>query len=282
MRVGVHCSVRKGFVGAIEDAVALGCETMQMFTHSPRGWKTRVYTEDEFAAFRSARAKSGLNPIVVHSPYLPNLCTSNNELYDKSLRSLKEDLMRCEKLGADYLVIHPGAYSPESNAATGFEKLTAACNEALDHVPGQAMILIENMAGGGRRVGGPFHEIAAMLGGIRQKKRVGVCFDTCHAFAAGYDLHRPSGIDGTLQEFDRIVGLTHIKMFHVNDSKGPLGCHRDRHENLGKGYIGLEGFSYLFSRDVFKNCAFILETPKEPQPHADLENLKDLRSCLSH
>ncbi len=280
MRTGVHCSVRKGFVGALIEARDLGCTTFQMFTQSPRGWKTRVYTDQEFADFRREREKSGIYPVIVHSPYLPNLCTSNAELYKKSLDSLKADLTRCEKLGAEYLVIHPGAFSPESDVKTGVDKLVAAFNEALDEVPGKAMVLIENMAGGGRRLGGRFADIASMLNGVRDKKRVGVCFDTCHALAAGYDIHTKDGVNKTLDEFDREIGLDRLKVFHVNDSKGPLGCHRDRHENLGKGYVGVEGFKYLFGAHDFSSRAFVLETPKEPMPQADLKNLEILRSCL--
>jgi deoxyribonuclease-4 len=251
-----------------------------MFTQSPRGWKTRVYTDEEFADFRREREKLGVSPVVVHSPYLPNLCTSNDELYRKSLQSLKDDLNRCEKLGAEYLVIHPGAYSPESDVETGIKKLVAAFNEALAAVPGKSMVLIENMAGGGRRLGGRFKDIAAMLAGVNDQSRVGVCFDTCHALAAGYDIHTKEGVAKTIAEFDAEIGLDRLKVFHVNDSKGPLGCHRDRHENLGEGYVGVEGFKALFSAHDFSSRAFVLETPKEPMPQADLKNLKTLRSCL--
>jgi deoxyribonuclease-4 len=280
MRTGVHCSVRKGFVGALEEAAALGCETFQMFTTNPRGWQSRVYTEDEFAQFRAARVKLGLTPVIVHSPYLPNLCTSNKDLYAKSLRSLKGDLERCGKLGADYLVIHPGAFSPESDEETGIRTLSGAFNEALEAVPGTTMVLIENMAGGGRRLGGKFSQIAAMLAGVKKQERVGVCFDTCHALAAGYDIHTAAGVKETIKEFDGEIGLDRLKVFHVNDSKGPVGCHRDRHENLGQGFVGLDGFKHLFSAADFSTRAFVLETPKEPMPTADLENLKKLRSCL--
>jgi deoxyribonuclease-4 len=280
MRTGVHCSVRKGFVGALNEASDLGCQTFQMFTQSPRGWQTRVYTDQEFADFRRERERIGISPVIVHSPYLPNLCTSNAELFQKSLKSLKDDLLRCEKLAADFLVIHPGAYSPESDPKTGIKVLSAAFNEALAEVPGRTMVLIENMAGGGRRLGGRFSEIAAMIDGVDNKGRVGVCFDTCHALAAGYDISNTSGVAKTLDEFDQEIGLEKLKVFHVNDSKGPLACHRDRHENLGEGYVGLEGFKALFSARDFSACAFVLETPKEPMPHADLKNLKTLRSCL--
>jgi deoxyribonuclease-4 len=251
-----------------------------MFTQSPRGWKTRVYTDEEFADFRRERERSGVTPVVVHSPYLPNLCTSDPELYQKSLDALKGDLDRCEKLGAAYLVIHPGSYSPTADLETAYGRIGAAINDAFDSVPGSSMLLIENMAGGGRRLGGPFREIAEIFKRVKNKKRIGVCFDTCHALGAGYDLSNAAGVETTLQEFDRELGLDQIKVFHVNDSKGALGSHRDLHQHLGQGNVGLEGFKMLFRSGPFENCALILETPKEPIPPSDLENLKRLRACL--
>lgn len=280
MRTGVHTSVRNGFVGALKDAQDLGCETFQMFTQSPRGWMTRVYEEQEFHEFRAARAAAGIFPVVVHAPYLPNLCTSDEDLYRKSLEALKKDLDRCEKLGADYLVIHPGAYSPESTWVHGLDRIGSAINAAFDAVPGRTVLLIENMAGGGRRIGGTWRDIKEIRARIRDRKRVAVCFDTCHALAAGYDLSTSKGVDEALKSFDKELGLDLIRVFHVNDSKGALGSHRDMHEHLGKGHVGLAGFRHLFGHPAFRDCAFILETPKEPIPQSDLENLRLLRSCL--
>ncbi len=281
MRVGVHCSVRKGFVGAIQEAAELGCDTLQMFTQSPRGWKTRVYLDEEFAAFRQEREKCGLHPVLVHAPYLPNLCTSNARLYHLSLTSLLADLERCEKLGAEYLVIHPGAYSPDEDFPAGLSRLHAALNKAFEAVPGKAMVLIENVAGGGRRVGSKASEIAAILRGVKEERRIGVCFDTCHALAAGYDISHRVGVEETWREFQREVGLERIRAFHVNDSKGGLGSNRDLHEHIGKGNIGEAGFKHLFSHDAFLSHPLILETPKDPAPAADKENLRRLRALLA-
>ncbi len=280
MRAGVHTSVRRSFAAAAETAAALGCETLQIFTQSPSDWKTRVFRDDEFAAFHDARRRFNLDPVVVHTPYMPNLCTSNEELYQRSLLALKDDLRRTEQLGAEYLVIHPGAYSPDATVETGLQRVTAAFREALAEVPGRAMILIENMAGGGRRLGGHFREVGEMLRRTGFENRMGVCFDTCHAYAAGYDLRNEAAVDKTLLEFDREIGLPRLKVFHVNDSSGALECHRDLHQNLGEGHIGLAGFRALFRRPEFSGCALILETPKDPAPQADLDNLKRLRSCL--
>ncbi|MBV9079800.1 MAG: deoxyribonuclease IV [Elusimicrobia bacterium] len=280
MRVGVHTSVRKGFAAAAEDAAALGCETLQLFTQSPRGWMTRVYDDAEFVEFRRARERLGLHPVVVHTPYLPNLCTSDETLYQRSLRALKDDLLRCAQLGAEYLVIHPGAFSPEATLETGLQRIAAALDGALAGAPGGVKILIENMAGGGRRIGGRFEEIASLFSRVKQEKRLGVCFDTCHAFAAGYDLRTREAVLRSLAAFDKTVGLSRIEVFHVNDCKGLLEGHRDLHEHIGKGQIGEAGFKAIFETPAFAGAALILETPKEPQPAADLENLRRLRAVL--
>jgi len=280
MRVGVHCSIRKGFVGALEEAHALGCDTLQIFTQSPRGWQARVYLDSEFEEFRIRRRELKLDPLVVHSPYLPNLCTSNPLLYKKSVGWLREDLKRCEKLGAEYLVIHPGSFSPGSSPEDGLGNLIEAINRGLEAVSGKSVVLIENMAGGGRRVGSTFEELAAILGGIDQRNRIGICFDTCHASGAGYDLSSTDAVKNTLDEFEKSVGLDNIRVFHVNDSKGEIGDHRDRHEHIGKGVVGLKGFKALFSWPQFSDRILILETPKDPAPKSDLKNLKVLRSLL--
>lgn len=280
MRTGVHCSVRKGFVGALEEAVSLGCGTFQMFTQSPRGWRTRVYTDEEFAAFRKAREKSGVWPVVVHAPYLPNLCTSHDDLYLRSLNALKADLQRSAKLDADYLVVHPGAFSDTADLKTGLDRIGAAFNEALAEIPGKTMVLVENMAGGGRRVGGPFSEIKEILARVKNQKRIGVCLDTCHTIAAGYDISNTAGVKATLDEFQREVGLDRIHVVHVNDSKTPCGSHRDMHQHLGKGSVGDAGFKAFFAAFDVTGRAFVLETPKLPIPQADRENLKKLNDFI--
>ncbi len=279
MRIGVHCSVRNGFTGALDQAVALGCETFQMFTQSPRGWRTRVYGEEEFKAFRAKREKSGITPVVVHSPYLPNLCTSDAALFEKSADTLIADLDRCEKLGAEFLVLHPGAYSPGSNFQEGLSQFKKALDAALKAVPGQSRILIENVAGGGRRVGSTFKELSQLLNSVEDSNRIGICFDTCHATGAGYDLSSEESVARVFEEFEKEVGLRRVYAFHVNDSKGAVGSHRDLHQHLGKGFVGLKGFKAIFNNPGFKNCVLILETPKDT-PYADPINLKILRSCL--
>ncbi len=278
MKIGVHCSVRKGFEGALLEARDLGCETFQIFTQSPRGWKTRLYQDSEFEKFRRRRSEFKIGPLVVHSPYLPNLCTSDPALYKKSVDWLLADLGRCEKLGADYLVIHPGAYSPESNVKTGLDNFVDALCQGFAASGRSVVVLIENMAGGGRRLGSSFKELAWVLSEVKNEKRLGICFDTCHAMGAGYDLSNSQGVDRTLSEFDKFIGLERIKAFHVNDSKDGLGSRRDRHEHIGEGSIGSKGFKALFSHRAFSELPLILETPKIPAPESDLKNMKALKS----
>jgi deoxyribonuclease-4 len=275
IRFGVHCSLKKGLAGALEEAARLKCEALQIFTRSPRMWRMRIPGDTEAAEFRELRKELSLSPLVVHTPYLPNLATAKKELYELSVRSLTDDLKVMNKLDADFLVIHPGAYSPESTAADGLANISAAINGAFEEVPGQSLLLLENVSGGGRRLGGSFAEIAAMMGKIRDRRRIGVCLDTAHALGAGYDVSTPAGIDRMLEEFDKEIGLQYLKMLHLNDSRVPRDSRKDRHEHLGKGYVGEKGFRYLLYRIKDIAAAGILETPKDTE-NADKNNLAHL------
>lgn len=273
MRFGVHCSLRHGLSGALEEAKAKGCEAMQIFTRSPRMWKMRPPPASEVKKFRELRKKLDIYPLVVHIPYLPNLGTSKKKLYSLSVAALIDDLSLCGKLGADYLVIHPGSYSEGSTLEKGTENIVAALNKAFRRVPGRSMILLETVAGGGRRIGSSFEEINAMIKGVKDKSRIGVCLDTAHTFAAGYDLSTEKGVDAAVDEFDRKIGLVYLKAMHFNDSLVPLGSRKDRHQHIGKGHIGPAGFMFMIGKLNGVAEAGILETPKEPES-ADKRNLK--------
>jgi deoxyribonuclease-4 len=272
MRFGVHCSLRHGLSGALEEALEKKCEALQIFTRSPRMWKMKPHGAREVADFKKLRAQSGLFPLAVHAPYLPNLATSNPELYDKSVNALIEDLRISDEIGADFLVIHPGSYSEESGAAEGIRKISRALDAALEASRGKCLILLENVAGGGRRLGSAFEEIKAMIDGVKEPGRVCVCLDTAHTFAAGFDVSSPSGTDRMLSTFDKIIGLGKLKMAHMNDSMAPLGSRKDRHQHLGRGHIGAAGFRHLVKRLGPIAEAGILETPKEPES-SDKKNL---------
>lgn len=272
IRFGVHCSIRNGLTDALRIAKRIGCESVQIFTRSPRMWKKGFASERDIQEFKSLLITKKIFPLVVHTPYLPNLATSKKRLYQLSIQSMKDDLSFCEKISADYLIIHPGAYSVGSTKTRGIENIARGINMVLSSEKGKTMILLENMAGGGRRIGQTFGELALIMRKIRSKKRIGVCFDTAHAFGAGYDVSSKIGIDKVLKEFDSEIGFKNLKVIHFNDSKAVLASNKDRHEHLGKGFIGVKGFRYLIRRIGHVAEAGILETPKEP-PSADRKNL---------
>ena len=272
MRFGVHCSLKHGLSGALLEAQEKKCEAMQIFTRSPRMWKMSRHSEQAVAGFKELRKKLNIYPLAVHIPYLPNIATSNSVLYRKSINALIEDLEVANQIGADFLVIHPGAWSEGSTMAEGIIKIVEALNTAISKCEGDCLILLETVAGGGRRVGSTFEEIALMLKGVDKKGRAGVCLDTAHSYAAGYDITKSDGTDKMLEDFDGIIGLDELKMLHFNDSMVPCGARKDRHQHLGKGFIGAPGFKYLISKVKNIARAGILETPKEPEG-SDKKNL---------
>ena len=281
IRFGVHCSLKNGLAGSLIEAKEKGCQAIQIFTRSPRMWKMRPATKIEIAEFQKTRKELGIFPVVVHAPYLPNLATSNTFLYDKSKGLLAEDLELSEKLGAEYLVIHPGSFSENSDTETGIKKIAFAINESIGQSPGSTRVLLENVAGGGRRIGSSFEELNKIISQIKNKDRIGICFDTAHALGAGYDISNKTGIDKTLNEFESSIGLGKLKVIHMNDSMVPLLSRKDRHEHIGKGYIGLKGFKYLIQCLKGRAEAGILETPKEPEG-SDKKNLKLLFGLLNN
>lgn len=271
MRFGVHLSISKGFLHTIEEAKRLRCETIQIFTRSPRMWRTRLITPDDARAFCRQLCEAHIHPLVVHTPYLPNLCTSNKELYQKSLNAFQEDVSRAELFKARYLVIHPGAYSPDKTEDEGYDNLLAALDSVFS--PDISItVLLENMSGGGRRLGNSFEKLAWIFKHSKISHRLGVCLDTCHAVGAGFDLSQKKGIEQLVGTIDKTVGFDRIKLLHINDSKTPPGSQRDRHEHIGKGYIGNKGFRMLLTDPAFKDLPAILETPKDA-PDADKKNL---------
>jgi deoxyribonuclease IV len=276
MKLGTHCSVKGRVVNGLHEAKRLGCDTVQIFTRSPRMWRSGKINPEAAADFRRIRKELKLDPVVVHTPYLPNLCTSVEALYQRSYQALLEDLEHCEMLSADYLVIHPGAHSDGVPRAEGVRRLADAISRGLAERPGKTIVLLENMAGGGRRMGMAFEELAAMRSAIQPKERVGICLDTAHTLAGGYGLSSADEVNETLQHFDRTIGLDHLKVIHANDSKTPRGSHRDRHEHIGQGHVGKKAFQALINHPRLKEIPFILETPKET-PEDDPRNLTVMR-----
>ncbi|HVO32521.1 MAG TPA: deoxyribonuclease IV [Elusimicrobiota bacterium] len=276
MRIGVHCGVRDGLPSALEEAHRLGCETLQIFTHSPRQWRAPRINDAEAERFKNRRLELGLTPLVVHTPYLPNLCTLDEPTYARSYRALISDLEICRRIDADYFVIHPGSFSPGSDRRAGIARLTDALNRAIAYVPGRTRILIENMAGGGRRVGDRFDQIRDILDGIDHADRVGLCLDTCHTFASGYRFRSAEDVAHTLRIVEKVVGLERLRVIHANDSQAVQGSRLDLHEHIGKGHIGQEAFYALLHDPRLQHVAAILETPAEPAS-ANRRNLTVMR-----
>jgi deoxyribonuclease IV len=264
---------------ALQEARRLGCDTVQIFTRSPRMWRAGKMRPEDAAAFRKTRQEFKIDPVVVHTPYLPNLCTSVEVLYARSYRALLEDLEHCHMIGADYLVIHPGAHSDGIPREEGVRRLTDAVNRGIEQSEGTTTLLLENMAGGGRRMGRAFEELAAMRAGMKRPERVGICLDTAHTLAGGYAFSSADEVKQTLDEFDRVIGLTNLKVIHANDSKAVRGSNRDLHEHIGKGHVGKEAFKALLHDPRLQDRAVILETPKDT-PQADPNNLALMRRLM--
>jgi deoxyribonuclease-4 len=277
--VGVHVSIAGGISKAVGRASAAGCDTFQIFSRNPRGWAFRDLDPPEVTLFRQELDRSGLSPAVDHMPYLPNLATMNPEFAEKSQLTLAAELSRCSLLGIPYLVTHLGHYGDEGIEA-GRHRVTGRINTALDEVNNSVILLLENTAGEKNGVGSRFEDIAAVVEGIEQPSRIGFCFDTCHAFGAGYELRLPEGLEDTLGRFDEILGLKSIRLVHLNDSKGDLGSGLDRHEHIGLGHIGEEGFRHILSHGIFQKIPLICETPVDAR-RDDEGNIRKVRELAA-
>ncbi len=260
--LGFHVSISESLDLAIDRAQELGCTTFQMFTRSPRRWKLGELGVEEVQRFKEKRRKAGFGKVVVHMPYLPNLASPQKATMKMSRASLVEEVRRCGLVGADYLVVHLGSHMGKGSMV-GMKNVSEACREAIEKNDNDTMILLEIMAGQRNCVGARFEEIKLILDGIPQRSRVGVCFDTCHAFAAGFDLASENAVSRTIGLFDELVGLREIKVFHLNDSKAPLGGGLDRHEHIGMGFIGTRGFRALLHYPGIARRLLILETPAD-------------------
>jgi len=279
LRLGVHVSISGTIDQAADRAKELGCETFQMFTRNPRGWKFKKLDKGEVKEFRRKVELFGFTPVVSHMPYLPNFSSPKKRIYNKSLKSLIAELDRCATLGIPYVVTHLGSHLGKG-VDVGLEQIVTAVNQALLKNESDVMLLLENTAGTKNSMGSSFEEIKRILDRIERKDRVGVCFDTAHGFAAGYDLRTAQGVNGTIDRFDSTLRLNLLKVIHLNDSKGDLGSGRDRHEHIGLGFIGEEGFRALFHHDAVRDLPFIMETPMDTR-RDDVGNIRKVRELSS-
>jgi deoxyribonuclease-4 len=278
MRFGFHISIAGGFSRVAERAKARGCETIQLFSRNPRGWKYDPLDQDEVEQFRSAVQSSGLFPIFLHLPYLPNIASRTSKFYKRSIASILTDLKRAEQLGAQYLIIHIG-HRLESSEDEAIEAVSEGINEVFERIKNPVILLLENTAGQGSEIGDAFEQIKQIIDGVNERERMGICLDTAHSFEAGYDLSQKDGIERMLESFDQTIGLKRLHLLHLNDSKTSLGSRKDRHWHIGEGYIGLEGFRYLINHPLLKHLPGIMETPRNDTVE-DLKNMEVIRSLV--
>lgn len=278
-RVGFHVSIGGGIQNSISNAVNIGCTAFQIFTRNPRGWAERNLVDTEIESFKTSLKKSGIqsNSVAVHMPYLPNLSGPDGEIYEKSKKSFTNEMIRCSRLGIEFLVIHLGSHRGRGYDI-GKEQLLKSCAEATDNYKSKfqrkmnVTILLENSAGQKGSIGSTLEELREILDNL-PSKTFGVCLDTCHAFASGYDLKSLDACNEFIDRFDNTVGLNVLKFIHLNDSKGDIGSHLDRHEHIGLGKIGLEGFKSILNANSLRDLPAIMETPKDSASD-DIKNLK--------
>lgn len=276
LKVGVHVSIAGSIDLAVDRAKDAGCDVFQMFSRNPRGWGFKPLNDDETTLFRQKIKTTGLLPID-HMPYLPNLASPKADLWEKSVQTLGAELDRCGRLGIPYLVTHLGHHLGDGMAG-GRARVIKAVNMALAGYGNDVTLLLENTAGEKNSVGSSFEHIQAIIGEIEKQDRVGMCLDTCHAFAAGYELRTKEGLSATLSQLDATVGIRRLRAIHLNDSKGDLGSGLDRHEHIGMGFIGEAGFRTILHDPVFAGLPLVCETPVDDRrdDRGNIQAVRDL------
>lgn len=262
-RLGAHMSVAGGLPRAVERAVVHGCEAMQIFAKNANQWRGRVLPPEEIREFRARVEAARIAPVVSHASYLINLATTSPALRQQSIDAMADEIDRAEALGLLGVVLHPGCYTAGSEAE-GLGLIAEALRDLLrERRRGRTMVLLEHTAGMGTSLGSTFEQLASILAKMDDHPRVGVCLDTCHLLASGYDISSPEGYATTFKQFGRIVGFERLRVFHLNDSKRPLGSRVDRHEHIGDGCVGIEAFRRIVNDKRFRGLPMLLETPKE-------------------
>jgi deoxyribonuclease IV len=276
MLLGVHVSTEGKIYEALSRSHKLGCNTMQIFSRNPQRRRDKFLAPKDIEEFKQRQEKFKIKPIFIHIPYLINLASPNPRLYDFSIEAYIEDILEAHTLKVDYIVTHMGSHKETSEDA-GIRRLIEALNTILEKTKSAKVgILLENTAGSGSWLGYKFSHQREIVGGLKNKERVGLCLDTAHAYLAGYDIASKIGLEAMLNEIDGLVGINLIKLIHLNDALGALGSKHDRHNHIGKGSIGLEGIKRIVNHPKLRNLPFILETPKKTEQD-DLMNLKIVR-----
>jgi deoxyribonuclease IV len=278
--LGAHMSIAGGVSMAIERARSINCTAMQMFVKNNMQWFARPLSRDEIALFLERQQRSELLSIFAHANYLINLAATNGQFHANSIRSLSEELVRADQLELPFLVLHPGAHLGAGEEA-GLEKIVESIDRVLSGLPKiKTRIALETTAGQGSCLGNKFEHLAHIISRVREPKRLCVCLDTAHVFAAGYDIGSEASVRKTFREFDRVVGLDHLVAIHLNDSKTACGSRVDRHEHVGKGKIGLPAFRFIMRDRRLRKIPKVLETPKGKDLREDVINLKTLRRLM--
>lgn len=278
MRFGFHISIAGGFSKVVQRARVCRCQTIQIFSRNPRGWNSTDFNEKDVAVFKKELREAAISPVFIHLPYLPNLATRRSRFYDRSLRVLAEDLRRAETLSASYLIMHMGSRL-DSTEQEAINTLAESINRVFREVENHIILLLENTSGQGTQIGSRFEEISAVIEKVENQRRIGVCLDTAHAFGAGYDISSRKGLDATIRELHRFVGLERLFLIHLNDTKVPLGSRKDRHWHIGKGHIGIEGFRNIVNDSRLSHLPGIMETPRK-NDHDDLKNMSIIQSLV--
>ena len=273
VQIGAHVSISGSIANAITNASERECSAFQVFTSNPRGWHAKDLTDDDITNYKNNLSQSNIDRFatVAHMPYLPNLSSPEIPVYEKSIHTMIREVERCDKLGIPYLVTHLGSHKG-TGEDKGIQRLVGALTEVAK-TNKDVTILLENTAGQKNSVGSDFTQLAEIFFGLKPASRFGICIDTCHAFAAGYDLRNEKNVKDVFEKFDSEIGLKHIKIIHLNDSKGELGCHLDRHEHIGLGHIGEAGLSQVVKLANKNKIPIVLETPIDER-RTDFENIR--------
>ena len=278
MKLGFHVSISGGFSLSVQRAFELGCTCMQIFSRNPRGWTVKPLDRNDIAEFKKLREQWNVGPVFVHTNYLINLASQKPDLYEKSIEQLVIDLERTEQLGAEYLVTHLGSASGK-DAAWMIERVSSALNMTMRLHPPVATILLENTAGEKGDIGYELEQVQEVISRLDDARNIGVCYDTCHGFAAGYDIRTKKDVDALARKIEATVGLKQLKGMHLNDCLREFGSRVDRHWHIGEGKVGLHGFKILLNHPAFRDVPKIMETPKESEED-DPKNMKTVKLLI--
>lgn len=274
LTIGTHMSIAKGLKKTAENAVAIGANTMQIFSRNPRGSNFKVPDEAQISAFQKIRKENHFGPLLAHAPYTMNLASDQERVYEFACTVMREDIARMDALGIENIVFHPGSHTG-IGVEKGIENIIAGLDQAITGNE-EITVLLETMSGKGTEIGDRFEHLKAIRDGAAHPERIGICLDTCHVFAAGYDI--VNDLDGVLREFDRILGLELLRAVHLNDSRMPFDSHKDRHATIGSGEIGLDALLGVIRHSALQGMPFYLETPLEAAGHK--EEIRMIREKL--